>query len=280
MLKIVHDMSEMHDLAMQLRQEGRTIGLVPTMGALHQGHLSLMEYARKASDIVIVSLFVNPTQFGAGEDLHKYPRDIAGDTEKSASAGVDILFTPSVSQIYPEGFRTFVSVEGLSQVLCGKSRPGHFRGVATVVLKLLNIVKPQKSFFGQKDYQQTVIIKRMVKDLCLDADIIVVPTVRETDGLAMSSRNQYLNPMERQAAAALYRSLNQARSLFENGVKSADKLRETILRIIKEESSVQTEYIAVIHPETLEEVTEAIKGTVIALAGRIGNTRLIDNIIL
>lgn len=280
MLKVIEDISEMHNLASQLRQEGRTIGFVPTMGALHQGHLSLMYHAKKVCDVVIVSIFVNPAQFGPKEDLDKYPHDIEGDTEKTRSAAIDILFTPSPSEIYPDGFRTYVSVEGLSNRLCGNSRPGHFRGVATVVLKLLNIVKPHKSFFGQKDYQQTVIIKRMVKDLNVESDIVVLPTVREADGLAMSSRNQYLNSVERQAAAVIYRSLCQAYRLFEDGVSSTDYLRETICRIIKDETAVQTEYVSVVHPETLEEETVAVKGSVIAIAARTGNTRLIDNIIL
>ncbi|HZX47742.1 MAG TPA: pantoate--beta-alanine ligase [Nitrospirota bacterium] len=279
-MKVIEDISEMHNLASQLRQEGRTIGFVPTMGALHQGHLSLMYHAKKVCDVVIVSIFVNPAQFGPKEDLDKYPQDIEGDTEKTRSAAIDILFTPSPSEIYPDGFRTYVSVEGLSNRLCGNSRPGHFRGVATVVLKLLNIVKPHKSFFGQKDYQQTVIIKRMVKDLNVESDIVVLPTVREADGLAMSSRNQYLNSVERQAAAVIYRSLCQAYRLFEDGVSSTDYLRETICRIIKDETAVQTEYVSVVHPETLEEETVAVKGSVIAIAARTGNTRLIDNIIL
>ena len=270
----------MKNLSSQLRQEGRTIGFVPTMGALHQGHLSLMYHAKEVCDVVIVSIFVNPAQFGPKEDLDKYPQDIEGDTEKTRSAAIDILFTPSPSEIYPDGFRTYVSVEGLSNRLCGNSRPGHFRGVATVVLKLLNIVKPHKSFFGQKDYQQTVIIRRMVKDLNVESDIVVLPTVREADGLAMSSRNQYLNNIERQAAAVIYRSLCQASRLFEDGVSSTDYLRETICRLIKDETAVQTEYVSVIHPETLEEETVAVKGSVIAIAARTGNTRLIDNIIL
>jgi len=279
-VKFIEDISDMHNLAAQLRQEGRTIGFVPTMGAFHKGHLSLIEYAKKEADAVIVSIFVNPAQFGPKEDLNQYPRDMEGDKDKTRSAGADILLVPTPYQIYPEGFRTYVSVEGLSDIMCGQARPGHFRGVATVVLKLLNIVKPHKSFFGQKDYQQTVIIRRMVKDLSVDADIVVLPTVREADGLAMSSRNQYLKNSDRQAAAVIYRSLCQASRLFENGVKGADKLRETIFRVLMEEPSVQTEYVAVIHPETLEEETDAGKGTVIAIAARIGNTRLIDNIIL
>ena len=279
-MKVIEDISEMQNLASQMRKQGRTIGFVPTMGALHQGHLSLMDHAKNECDVVIVSIFVNPAQFGPKEDLNQYPRDMEGDAEKTISAGVDFLFTPATSEIYPEGFRTYVSVEGLSHTLCGITRPDHFRGVATVVLKLLNIVKPHKAFFGQKDFQQTVIIKRMVKDLNVNMDIVVLPTVREADGLAISSRNQYLMNSDRQAAAVIYRSLCQANRLFENGVKGADKLRETIFRVIKEEPSVQTEYVAIIHPESLEEETDAGKGTVIDIAARIGNTRLIDNIIL
>lgn len=279
-MKVIQDISEMHNLAMRLRQEGRTIGFVPTMGALHQGHLSLMDHAKKETDVVIVSIFINPAQFGPAEDLNQYPRDMEGDAEKTRSAGADILFTPAPSEIYPEGFRTYVSVEGLSQMLCGNTRPGHFRGVATVVLKLFNIVKPHKAFFGQKDYQQTVIIRRMAKDLSVDTDIVVLPTVREPDGLAMSSRNQYLNNSERQAAAVIYRSLCQADRLFQSGVSGTDKLRKTIFCVIKEEPSVQTEYVSVINPETLEEEAFAENGTVIVIAARIGNTRLIDNIIL
>ncbi len=279
-MKVIENISEMHNLASQFRQEGRTIGFVPTMGALHQGHLSLMDHARKETDAVIVSIFVNPAQFGPEEDFKQYPRDIESDAEKTSSAGIDILFTPAPSGIYPEGFTTYVSVERLSDILCGKTRPGHFRGVATVVLKLFNIVRPHRAFFGQKDFQQTVIIKRMVKDLNLDIDIAVLPTVRETDGLAMSSRNQYLNKKERGAANSLYRALIKGRLLFDSGHKNAEILREVILHTLAEEPSVQLEYLAIADPETLEEETDAGKGTVIAIAARIGNTRLIDNIIL
>src|SRR3990170_24565 len=279
-MKVIQDISEMHNLASQLRQEGRAIGFVPTMGALHQGHLSLMDHAKNECDVVIVSIFVNPAQFGPKEDLNQYPRDMEGDAEKTISAGVDFLFTPATSEIYPEGFRTYVSVEGLSHTLCGITRPDHFRGVATVVLKLLNIVKPHKAFFGQKDFQQTVIIKRMVKDLNVNMDIVVLPTVREADGLAMSSRNQYLSKEDRSAAACLYRALKKGRSLFEDGNKDADKIREIILHTLREEPSAHLEYLAIVQPETLEEETIAGKGTVIAIAAGIGTTRLIDNIIL
>ncbi len=279
-MNTIQDISEMHDIAAHLRQKGKTIGFVPTMGALHQGHLSLMEHARKESDIVVVSIFVNPAQFGPKEDFNQYPRDMEGDAEKTRSAGADILFTPTLSAIYPEGFKTYVSVKGLSELMCGRIRPGHFQGVATVVLKLFNIVKPNKAFFGQKDFQQTVIIKRIVKDLNVDVDIVVLPTVRETDGLAMSSRNQYLNKEERRAATILYRALKKGRSLFEGSNKNADKLREIISHTFLEEPSAHLEYIAIVHPETLEEEKEICKGTVIAIAARIGKTRLIDNIIL
>lgn len=279
-MNTIQDTSAMQHLATQLRQEGKTIGFVPTMGSLHQGHLSLMEHAKKETDIVIVSIFVNPVQFGPKEDFNKYPRDMEGDTEKTRSAGADILFTPTSSGIYPEGFKTYVSVEVLSEIMCGKTRPGHFSGVSTVVLKLLNIVKPHMAFFGQKDFQQTVIIKRMVKDLNVDLNIIVLPTIRETDGLAMSSRNQYLDKEERRAATILYRALKKGQSLFESGNKGAEKLREIISDSFQDEPSAHLEYLAIVHPETLEEEKEVRKGTLIAIAAHIGKTRLIDNIIL
>lgn len=270
----------MQQYTTHLRQEVETIGFIPTMGALHQGHLSLMERAREESDHVVASIFVNPAQFGPKEDYEEYPRDLKGDMEKAASAGVDTLFTPSVSAIYPEEYRTFVEVEGLSGILCGRIRPGHFRGVATVVLKLFNIVKPHKAYFGQKDYQQTVIIKKMVEDLHLDVKIVVLPTVREADGLAMSSRNQYLNQEERRSATILYHSLNEARRLFEKGESASEALNGSIARAFKSEPMAQLEYIAIVNPETLQEEQDVKKGTIIALSARIGKTRLIDNIIV
>lgn len=279
-MKIIEDINEMHHYAMQLRHEGKAIGFVPTMGALHEGHLSLMRQAREASEHVVVSIFVNPAQFGPKEDYKEYPRDPRGDTGMTRTADVDTLFTPPPSAIYPEGYRTYVEVEGLSSVMCGRTRPDHFRGVATIVLKLFNIVRPHKAFFGQKDYQQTVIIRRMTKDLHLGVDVMVLPTVREADGLAMSSRNQYLSLEERRSAAILYRSLQEARSRFDRGEHSAEKLREVIIEVLKGEPSVQLEYAAIVHPETLEEVREADNGTVIAITARIGRTRLIDNILL
>ncbi len=220
-MKFIEDVTVMHRSAIQLRQEGKVIGFVPTMGALHKGHLSLMKHAKAESDIVVASIFVNPAQFGPKEDYKEYPRDLEGDTEKARSAGIDILFVPQVSAIYPDGYKTYVEVEGLADIMCGKARPGHFSGVATVVLKLFNIVRPHKTFLGQKDYQQTVIIKRIVKDLNADVEIVMLPTVREEDGLAMSSRNQYLNQEERRSATILYQSLQEARLLFESGETSS-----------------------------------------------------------
>ena len=279
-MNIIEDITEMHNYIMELRREGLTIGLVPTMGALHQGHLSLMELAKRETDIVIVSIFVNPTQFGPKEDFKEYPRDLKADTEKAASAAIDTLFLPSASAMYPEGFGTFVEAEGLSRIMCGETRPMHFRGVTTVVLKLFNIVRPHKAFFGQKDFQQTVVIKRMAQDLNSGVDVIVYPTVREEDGLAMSSRNRYLNKDERMGATVLYRSLKEAKGLFESGERSAERLKNEITGMIADEVLVQIEYIVIAHPETLLEEQEAHTGTVISLAARIGKTRLIDNIIL
>src|SRR3989304_1337908 len=279
-MKIIEDIIEMQRYVTQLRWEGKIIGFVHTMGALHKGHLSLMEHAKNESDHVVVSIFVNPAQFGPKEDYKEYPRDMEGDTEKIAYVGVDTLFTPSVSAIYPEGYRTYIEVKDLSDVMCGRARPGHLRGVATVVLKLFNIVKPHKAFFGQKDFQQTVIIKKMVEDFNVNMDIVVLPTVRESDGLAMSSRNQYLKNSDRSAATCLYRALKKGRSLFEDGNKDTNKIREIILHTLREEPSAHLEYLAIVQPETLEEEKIAGKGTVIAIAAGIGTTRLIDNIIL
>lgn len=279
-MNLIEDIHEMHSYVTELRREGLTIGLVPTMGALHQGHLSLMEYAKRETDIVIVSIFVNPTQFGPKEDFKEYPRELKGDAEKAESAAVDTLFIPSASAMYPAGYRTFVEVEGLSKVMCGESRSTHFRGVATVVLKLFNIVRPHKAFFGQKDFQQTVVIRRMAEDMNSGVEVVVLPIVREEDGLAMSSRNKYLSQDERKAATVLYRSLNGARNMFENGGQSADRLRTEVTAAVTREPLAQLEYVVVAHPETLQEEQEARKGTVIAIAASVGKTRLIDNIIL
>ncbi len=270
----------MQSLAESLRKQGRAIGFVPTMGFLHEGHLSLMRRARHECDAAVVSIFVNPTQFGPGEDFDRYPRDEEGDRSKCQSAGVDILFLPTAAEMYPEKPAVFVTVEGISDILEGAVRPGHFRGVATVVAKLFHIVKPHRAYFGQKDYQQCAVIKRMVRELYLDVDIAVLPTVREPDGLAMSSRNSYLNADERRAAAAIYRALAAAEHLAKAGVKEPEKLRNKMRAVFAEEKPITVDYIEIADAESLEPL-ETMRGkAVILLAVRLGKTRLIDNLIL
>lgn len=261
--------------------KGRTIGFVPTMGALHEGHLSLIRRAKDENDISVVSIFVNPLQFGASEDFATYPRDIDGDMEKLRAVGIDVLFLPDSSSMYPNGFSTYVYVEGLSERLCGAFRPGHFRGVATIVTKLLNIVRPSRAYFGQKDYQQSVIIKRIVKDLNMPLEIIVSPTVRESDGLAMSSRNLYLSEKERDAAPILYRALSKAEEDIKAGIKDIPTIKRSIYETLRKEPLVNgIDYASLYDPESLEELTK-IDGTVL-IAGRIkiGSTTLIDNILV
>ncbi|WP_253256536.1 MULTISPECIES: pantoate--beta-alanine ligase [unclassified Neomoorella] len=262
------------------RQQGKSIGLVPTMGYLHEGHLTLARTAREQNDVVIMSIFVNPTQFGPGEDLERYPRDLERDQKLAAAAGVDAIFAPAVAEMYPPGYATYVQVEGLTEVLCGASRPGHFRGVATVVSKLFNIVQPDRAYFGLKDYQQAVVIKRLVRDLNFPVDIITVPTVRESDGLALSSRNKYLSPEERQSALSLYRALNIGADLIRSGERRAAVVREAMAQEILSRPGTRIDYVAVNDAETLEPLDE-IKGRVLlALAVWVGNTRLIDNLTL
>ncbi len=264
-------------------QQGKTIGFVPTMGALHEGHLSLVRRARSENDIVIVSIFVNPTQFGPSEDFERYPRDIEGDTEKLIKEGVDILFMPEVSTMYPKGFLTYVEVKDISEKLCGAFRPGHFKGVATVVTKLFNIVKPTRAYFGQKDYQQSVIIKQMVKDLNMDIDIIICPTVREKDGLAMSSRNTYLDSNQRVAATVIYKCLTEVSELIKSDTVDVTHIKSLMLDRLTAEPLVSAiDYAGLYDPLTFDEISE-IKGheeVLLAVAIRIGNTRLIDNMIV
>ncbi|KYH33929.1 pantothenate synthetase [Moorella mulderi DSM 14980] len=262
------------------RQQGKSIGLVPTMGYLHEGHLTLARTAREQNDVVMMSIFVNPTQFGPGEDLERYPRDLERDRKLAAGAGVDAIFAPAVAEMYPPGYATYVQVEGLTEVLCGASRPGHFRGVATVVSKLFNIVQPDRAYFGLKDYQQAVVIKRLVRDLNFPVDIITVPTVREPDGLAMSSRNKYLDPDQRRSALALYRALNLGAELIRSGERRAAVVREAMAGEILARPGTRVDYVAVNDAETLAPLEE-IKGRVLlALAVWVGNTRLIDNLTL
>ncbi|MCC6744166.1 MAG: pantoate--beta-alanine ligase [Acidobacteria bacterium] len=281
-MEIVKRTPQMKALAERLRDEGQRIGIVPTMGALHSGHMSLMQRARQMSDIVVVTIFINPIQFGPAEDLERYPRDLAADAEMCVSRGVDYIFAPLIDEVYPENFSSYVIVEGLSDRLCGASREGHFRGVTTVVSKLFNIVKPHFAFFGRKDAQQAVIIKRMVADLCMDAEIVVCPIVRDDDGLALSSRNVYLSSEERGAATVLHRALEKAQVLFGDGTRDAETLRTAMDELIASEPLVRIDYIEIVDAHDLEPVQAIEDGhpTLIALAAFVGKTRLIDNVVL
>jgi pantoate--beta-alanine ligase len=265
----------------QARQEVTTsVGFVPTMGYLHEGHLVLARRARAENRIAAVSIFVNPTQFGPTEDFARYPRDPDRDLSLLEKEGVDWVFMPTVEDMYPQGSSTWVAVEKVTDRLEGAIRPGHFRGVATVVAKLFNIVQPTRAYFGQKDAQQVVVTKRMVADLNMNLEVVVVPTVREPDGLAMSSRNVYLNPQERQAALVLWKSLNLAQQLWLEGERKAERVRQQMASLIQKEPLARIEYISIAHPETLEELTEIDQPALVSLAVRFGKTRLIDNIAL
>ena len=270
----------MRGIVWQAQQQGSRVGFVPTMGALHAGHLSLIQAAREECDFVVASIFVNPTQFGPQEDFQKYPRTTEPDLNLCSKAGVDVVFQPAVETIYPAGYATFVDVTGLSDVLEGKFRPGHFRGVTTVVLKLFNIVPADFAYFGQKDYQQQAIIRRMCAELNLPVEIRVCPTVREADGLALSSRNVYLNAEERHSALALMRSLHLARESITSGRKDLASVRQQMFDLLTKTPRVRVEYATLIHPETLEEVTEVLPRLVAVVAARVGSTRLIDNLII
>ncbi len=275
---LVKDVEEMKLLSRRWREDGYTIGFVPTMGYLHEGHLSLVRKAREDNDKVVVSIFVNPTQFGPNEDYNRYPRDLERDMKLLEPIGVDAVFYPSVEQMYPEGYRTYVEVVGITERLCGASRPGHFRGVTTVCMKLFNIVMPHRAYFGKKDFQQYVVIKTMVRDLNMDLEIVPMPIVREPDGLAMSSRNTYLNPEERKAATCLYRSLKRAVELYEAGERDAAKIREEVVKVIEAEPLAKIDYVEVVDPETFRPVEKVGKGTLVALAVFVGPARLIDNV--
>lgn len=280
-MQIIADATELQTLTARLQHEQKTIGFVPTMGALHDGHLSLVRAAREHTDVVIASIFVNPTQFGKDEDLSRYPRHLERDAELLAPLGVEYLFTPTPDEIYPDGFATYVNVEGLSEQLEGASRPGHFRGVATVLTILFHLVRPTKVFMGQKDAQQCVVIKKMVRDLCIPTAIVVVPTMREADGLAMSSRNQYLNTEERQAAPVLHRALRQAKALYAANERDAARIIHAMQTIIAAEPLAALEYIAVNDATTLAPLAQLNdQAAVISLAVRFGKTRLIDNLLL
>lgn len=256
------------------------LGVVPTMGYLHAGHIVLVERARAENSAVAATIFVNPTQFGPNEDLTRYPRNLPRDLQMLEHAGTDLVFVPSVAEMYPAGFHTSVEVEGITLVLEGAVRPGHFKGVATVVCKLLNIVDAERAYFGQKDAQQTVVVRRMVRDLNMRTQIVVVPTVREPDGLALSSRNTYLNPTERAAAPVLYRSLRAVEAAWQSGERNGDRLREMMSAVLAGEPSAQVDYVSIADPETLEELSEIQDRALVSLAVRLGRTRLIDNLLL
>jgi pantoate--beta-alanine ligase len=261
------------------RKRGLSIGFVPTMGDLHAGHMALVAAARKETDFVVVSVFVNPTQFGPGEDYERYTRNLPRDTELCKQAGVNLLFAPTVKDMYPEENLTWVTVEKLTEPLCGQSRPGHFRGVATVCTKLFGIVRPDAAFFGRKDAQQSIVIQRMVRDLNLPLHIVVCPTVREPDGLAMSSRNRYLTPDLRQDAAILYAALKQCSESLLSGGKEPDMLEKDIRNTISKTPSAQIEYIGIMNAETLQPAARIEGDILVALAVRFGATRLIDNLV-
>jgi pantoate--beta-alanine ligase len=279
-LETIHTVEWMKQVARQARAEVRPSGFVPTMGALHAGHMSLVRAAKAECQPVTASIFVNPTQFGLSEDFQKYPRSFETDRKQLEDAGVDYLFAPEAAEIYPPGFRTWVNVEGLSDRLDGRSRPGHFRGVTTVVLKLLEIVQPRQAFFGRKDAQQARLIRQMARDLHLDTEIVVCPIVREPDGLAMSSRNAYLNPAERRAATALCRALDGSRRAIERGERDALRLTAAMREVLRAEPLVEPDYVELVDAETLEEVTRLRGACLAMLAARVGATRLIDNLLI
>lgn len=270
----------MKEYARGARAESRVIGLVPTMGALHEGHAALAARAKRECSRVIASVFVNPKQFGPKEDYNKYPRDLDKDAEKLGAAGVDCLFAPDVTDVYPDGFRTYVNVEGISERLEGRSRPGHFRGVATVVLKLFEIVQPHFAYFGRKDAQQVRIISEMARDLNLDTEIVVCPIVREADGLALSSRNAYLSGEERKAATALHRALVAARNELATGMRDALQLQTVMRGIIEAEPLARVEYAEIVSADTFEPVVRVARPSYAVLAVFIGKTRLIDNFLI
>lgn len=279
-MQTIHEPSAVQHLCGSLRSAGKTIGFVPTMGFLHEGHLSLMRKARAENAVLVVSIFVNPAQFGQGEDFESYPRDLQGDLIRVEAVGGDLVFAPSADSIYPRGFCTFLEVAEITEGLCGASRPGHFRGVATVVAKLFNLIKPHRAYFGQKDYQQSVVIRRLVADLNFDLNVVVLPTVREPDGLAMSSRNARLTPEQRKAALILYRSLRHSEDLVRTGERDAKIIRDEMRAMIQAKSSAQIDYVALCDPETLKPVDRIEGLTLAALAVRFGSTRLIDNILI
>jgi pantoate--beta-alanine ligase len=279
-MKLVRSIAEMRTLSRAARAQGQRLGLVPTMGALHEGHLSLVRAARSKSGVVAASIFVNPTQFGPQEDFSRYPRNLEADCAILQREGVDYVFAPSTEEMYPAGSVTWVTVEGLSDRLCGRSRPGHFRGVTTVVSKLFHIIEPDIAFFGQKDAAQHAIIRRMVRDLDMAVQIEICPIVREPDGLAMSSRNAYLTPAERKSALVLHRSLQGVQGMFQAGEQNSGKLAQAGRAEIASEPAARLDYFEIVNPDTLEAVPQITSRALVAVAAFVGKTRLIDNVVL
>ncbi|MEW6619549.1 MAG: pantoate--beta-alanine ligase [bacterium] len=279
-MELINKIKQMKERSDELRRQGKKIGFVPTMGALHEGHLSLMRQAKLKNDVVIISIFVNPIQFVEGEDYQTYPKDFICDVELAKKTGVDIIFYPKVEEMYPDKPLTFVNVEKLTRGLCGKFRPSHFQGVTTVVTKLFNIVNPHTSYFGQKDYQQALVIKQMIKDLNFDIELVIMPIVREKDGLALSSRNTYLNKEERKSALILYKSLHLAKKILDSGERLSRNIILAMQDLIQTEKLASIQYIEIVDSKTLEPVELIEKKVLIALAVKIGKTRLIDNILI
>jgi pantoate--beta-alanine ligase len=279
-MEIIETIEKIRKVIAKAKAAGKKIGLVPTMGALHEGHFSLIKTAKKQTDFVVVSIFVNPAQFGPGEDIDKYPRPFDEDVKACSNLGIDVVFAPAVKEMYPEKNITWVNVEKLSEPLCGKSRPEHFRGVATVCAKLFNIVWPDMAFFGQKDAQQVIIIRRMAADLNMPLKIVVCPTVREKDGLAMSSRNKYLSAKERKDAVLLYAALQEAELFINAGVRKSSELKKEMEKILKISKQIKIDYISIVDAQTLDELKEVKGKVLIALAIKLGAARLIDNIML
>ena len=279
-MRLIKTIGKMKTAIGGLKARKQTVGFVPTMGFLHEGHLSLVRECKRTADATVVSIFVNPAQFGPKEDLQSYPRDLGKDSALLENEAVDFLFHPGVSEMYPQGYRTYVEIQDLQDRLCGRSRPGHFRGVCTIVLKLFEIVQPDVAFFGQKDAQQVIIIKKMVEDLNLGVSIKDLPTVREPDGLALSSRNAYLNPDERKAAVVLFKSLKAAQKLFSRRERGADHLIGEMRALIEREPLARIDYVEIVNPRTLEPVSTIGAPSLVALAVFIGKTRLIDNVLL
>lgn len=279
-MQVIQSIGQMQQFSENIRTQGKRIAFVPTMGFLHEGHLSLIDYGRKNADVLIISVFVNPTQFGEDEDFQEYPKDLVRDCEVARKAGIDVVFAPEVSEMYPKDFQTYATVKSLSQPLCGAFRPGHFKGVTTVVVKLFNIVKPHLAIFGKKDFQQWAIIRKMVEDLNFDIEVIGLPTVREYDGLAMSSRNSYLTKEERDSSLSLYQSLNMAKDMVASGERDASQIICKIKDFILSKPYTKIEYVKICSPDTLRDIKTLENKALLAMAVKMGRTRLIDNALL